>query len=224
MRESSGGLPGVQALGLLLGDGSVQVSTNVIDLEAHAHRTCWWSGSWPRHEARTRESGRASSSGSSRRRASLRQRWRQASRGRSKPTGADGRRADSRSCARPPARAPRGGSRPRVASGRAMIGLGVGPAGAQRRHEVGAIASHICAQVPRYRDSREPRSPGGLGRGTRTVALPACPDAPRCGARPRRIAPGLDSPRAGRCRADGRGPDDRRCVGGRDRTADGAPR
>jgi glutamate formiminotransferase / 5-formyltetrahydrofolate cyclo-ligase len=32
VRESSGGLPGVQALGLLLGDGSVQVSTNVIDL------------------------------------------------------------------------------------------------------------------------------------------------------------------------------------------------
>ena len=33
VRESSGGLPGVQALGLLLRDGSVQVSTNVIDLE-----------------------------------------------------------------------------------------------------------------------------------------------------------------------------------------------
>jgi glutamate formiminotransferase len=34
IRESSGGLRGVQALGLELGDGSVQVSTNVIDLEA----------------------------------------------------------------------------------------------------------------------------------------------------------------------------------------------
>ena len=36
VRESSGGLTGVQALGLRLGDGSVQVSTNVIDLEATA--------------------------------------------------------------------------------------------------------------------------------------------------------------------------------------------
>jgi glutamate formiminotransferase / 5-formyltetrahydrofolate cyclo-ligase len=36
VRESSGGLPGVQALGLLLGDGSVQVSTNVTDLQLTA--------------------------------------------------------------------------------------------------------------------------------------------------------------------------------------------
>lgn len=36
VRESSGGLPGVQALGLALGDGRVQVSTNVIDLDATA--------------------------------------------------------------------------------------------------------------------------------------------------------------------------------------------
>jgi glutamate formiminotransferase len=35
VRESSGGLPGVQALGLALGDG-VQVSTNIIDLDATA--------------------------------------------------------------------------------------------------------------------------------------------------------------------------------------------
>lgn len=34
VRESSGGLPGVQALGLQLRDGAVQVSTNVVDLEA----------------------------------------------------------------------------------------------------------------------------------------------------------------------------------------------
>ena len=34
IRESSGGLRGVQALGLELDDGSVEVSTNVIDLEA----------------------------------------------------------------------------------------------------------------------------------------------------------------------------------------------
>ena len=34
VRASSGGLPGVQALGLLLRDGTVQVSTNVVDLEA----------------------------------------------------------------------------------------------------------------------------------------------------------------------------------------------
>lgn len=34
VRESAGGLPGVQALGLRLGDGSAQVSTNVIDLNA----------------------------------------------------------------------------------------------------------------------------------------------------------------------------------------------
>jgi glutamate formiminotransferase len=36
VRESSGGLPGVQALGLRLGDGRAQVSTNVIDLDATA--------------------------------------------------------------------------------------------------------------------------------------------------------------------------------------------
>ena len=36
VRASSGGLPGVQALGLRLGSGAVQVSTNVIDLEATA--------------------------------------------------------------------------------------------------------------------------------------------------------------------------------------------
>ena len=36
VRESSGGLPGVQALGLALGDGRVQVSTNLIDLDATA--------------------------------------------------------------------------------------------------------------------------------------------------------------------------------------------
>ena len=36
VRASSGGLPGVQALGLQLGDGSVQVSTNVVDVEATA--------------------------------------------------------------------------------------------------------------------------------------------------------------------------------------------
>jgi glutamate formiminotransferase len=34
VRESSGGLPGVQALGLRLGSGRIQVSTNVIDLDA----------------------------------------------------------------------------------------------------------------------------------------------------------------------------------------------
>lgn len=34
VRASSGGLPGVQALGLLLRDGTVQVSTNIVDLEA----------------------------------------------------------------------------------------------------------------------------------------------------------------------------------------------
>ena len=34
VRESSGGLPGVQALGLALDDGRVQVSTNLIDLDA----------------------------------------------------------------------------------------------------------------------------------------------------------------------------------------------
>ena len=34
VRESSGGLPGVQALGLQHRDGAVQVSTNVVDLEA----------------------------------------------------------------------------------------------------------------------------------------------------------------------------------------------
>ena len=34
VRESSGGLPGVQALGLRLAHGPVQVSTNVVDLEA----------------------------------------------------------------------------------------------------------------------------------------------------------------------------------------------
>lgn len=34
VRESSGGLPGVQALGLGLGDGRIQVSTNVIDADA----------------------------------------------------------------------------------------------------------------------------------------------------------------------------------------------
>jgi glutamate formiminotransferase / 5-formyltetrahydrofolate cyclo-ligase len=32
VRESSGGLPGVQAIALVLGDGTVQVSTNLIDL------------------------------------------------------------------------------------------------------------------------------------------------------------------------------------------------
>ena len=36
LRESSGGLPGVQALGLPLGGGRIQVSTNVIDLDATA--------------------------------------------------------------------------------------------------------------------------------------------------------------------------------------------
>ncbi len=36
MRESSGGLRGVQALGLQLGSGRIQVSTNVIDLDATA--------------------------------------------------------------------------------------------------------------------------------------------------------------------------------------------
>lgn len=36
VRESSGGLPGVQALGLRLGGDRVQVSTNVIDLDATA--------------------------------------------------------------------------------------------------------------------------------------------------------------------------------------------
>ena len=34
VRESSGGLPGIQALGLRLGSGGIQVSTNVIDLDA----------------------------------------------------------------------------------------------------------------------------------------------------------------------------------------------
>jgi len=34
VRESSGGMPGVQALGLRLASGVVQVSTNVVDLEA----------------------------------------------------------------------------------------------------------------------------------------------------------------------------------------------
>jgi glutamate formiminotransferase / 5-formyltetrahydrofolate cyclo-ligase len=34
VRASSGGLPGVQALGLRLDDGSVQVSTNIVDLDA----------------------------------------------------------------------------------------------------------------------------------------------------------------------------------------------
>jgi glutamate formiminotransferase len=36
VRASSGGLPGVQALGLQLDDGAVQVSTNLIDVEATA--------------------------------------------------------------------------------------------------------------------------------------------------------------------------------------------
>jgi glutamate formiminotransferase / 5-formyltetrahydrofolate cyclo-ligase len=36
VRASSGGLPGVQALGLELGDGAVQVSTNVIDVDETA--------------------------------------------------------------------------------------------------------------------------------------------------------------------------------------------
>ena len=36
VRESSGGLPGVQALGLALGDDVVQVSTNLVDVEATA--------------------------------------------------------------------------------------------------------------------------------------------------------------------------------------------
>jgi glutamate formiminotransferase / 5-formyltetrahydrofolate cyclo-ligase len=36
VRESSGGLPGVQALGLQLDDGSVQVSTNIVDVRATA--------------------------------------------------------------------------------------------------------------------------------------------------------------------------------------------
>jgi glutamate formiminotransferase / 5-formyltetrahydrofolate cyclo-ligase len=36
VRESSGGLPGVQALGLALPSGLVQVSTNVVDLDATA--------------------------------------------------------------------------------------------------------------------------------------------------------------------------------------------
>jgi len=39
VRASSGGLPGVQALGLELGDGTVQVSTNVVDTEATAPHT-----------------------------------------------------------------------------------------------------------------------------------------------------------------------------------------
>jgi glutamate formiminotransferase/glutamate formiminotransferase/formiminotetrahydrofolate cyclodeaminase len=34
VRQSSGGLPGVQALGLRLGAGRIQVSTNVVDLDA----------------------------------------------------------------------------------------------------------------------------------------------------------------------------------------------
>jgi glutamate formiminotransferase len=34
VRASSGGLPGVQALGLRLGDGSAQVSTNIVDLNS----------------------------------------------------------------------------------------------------------------------------------------------------------------------------------------------
>jgi glutamate formiminotransferase len=34
VRESSGGLPGVQALGLRLGDARIQVSTNVVDVDA----------------------------------------------------------------------------------------------------------------------------------------------------------------------------------------------
>lgn len=34
VRESSGGLPGVQALGLRLGPGRIQVSTNVVDVDA----------------------------------------------------------------------------------------------------------------------------------------------------------------------------------------------
>ena len=34
VRESSGGLPGVQALGLRLGAGRIQVSTNIVDLDA----------------------------------------------------------------------------------------------------------------------------------------------------------------------------------------------
>jgi glutamate formiminotransferase/glutamate formiminotransferase/formiminotetrahydrofolate cyclodeaminase len=34
VRESSGGLPGVQALGLRLGAGRIQVSTNVVDVDA----------------------------------------------------------------------------------------------------------------------------------------------------------------------------------------------
>ena len=34
VRESSGGLPGVQALGLRLGPGRIQLSTNVVDLDA----------------------------------------------------------------------------------------------------------------------------------------------------------------------------------------------
>jgi glutamate formiminotransferase len=33
VRESSGGMPGVQAIGLQLGSGRVQVSTNVIDVD-----------------------------------------------------------------------------------------------------------------------------------------------------------------------------------------------
>jgi glutamate formiminotransferase len=36
VRESSGGLAGVQALGLALGDDGIQVSTNVVDLDATA--------------------------------------------------------------------------------------------------------------------------------------------------------------------------------------------
>ena len=36
VRATSGGLPGVQALGLRLDDGTVQVSTNVVDLDATA--------------------------------------------------------------------------------------------------------------------------------------------------------------------------------------------
>ena len=36
VRESSGGMPGVQALGLALGTGGIQVSTNVVDVDATA--------------------------------------------------------------------------------------------------------------------------------------------------------------------------------------------
>ena len=46
VRESSGGLPGVQALGFALGD-RVQVSTNLVDV-ARRRSMSWWNASSPR--------------------------------------------------------------------------------------------------------------------------------------------------------------------------------